>query len=100
VEANDARIFHLELVKKRGWVLVMYFPITTSHVQTHYGTTAFEDGVMTLVNPSLAPELAQNLYHRNNIHQGSYAGKNTRAPEDWSASELLELRHTDLTKNK
>ena len=92
VEANDARFFFSELVKKRGWVLVMYFPITSDRVKTQYGTTAFGDGVMTFVNPALALNLSKELYSQDNIHQGSYAGSNTRAPEDWSASELLELR--------
>ena len=92
VEANDARIFQAELVKKRGWVLTAYFPITSSGVRTQYGPTSFTDGVMTFVNPALSSELATKLYHRDNIYQGSYAGSNTRPQLDWSGSELRQLQ--------
>ena len=92
VEANDARVFQAELVKKRGWVLTAYFPITSSGMRTRFGPTSFADGVMTLVNPALSPELATTLYHRDNIYQGSYAGGNTRAQLDWSGSELRQLQ--------
>lgn len=91
VETNDVRVFRDLFVKQYGWVIAVYLPVYGKRVGTRFraGTLSTSDGVLTLVNPQLAPELARSMPHLADIHDGSYTDHPKRNPsEDWAPGEI------------
>ena len=96
VEENDARQFVETFVGLMGWKLVRYFPLETPSVSTQYGPISFHDGVITFVNTHLSPELVDMLYHKDNIHLGSYTAhsfKSKSTADDWSDKNKITDIH-------
>jgi len=98
VEENDARGLANTFIGLLGWDLVRYFPLY-SNCDTQFGKMEFTDGVITFVNPALAPGLAKEIFHTKNIHIGKYTGyKGKKMHEtvtpDWGKGDYI----TDIQK--
>lgn len=99
VEENDARQFANTFVGQLGWDLVRYYPLVSALVPTEFGGVTFTDGVLTFVNPILAPGLGATMYNAKNVYEGPYTkykGKRLResvAP-DWKEGDYI----TDVKK--